>query len=433
MMRLTPSNFRPAAGNHSRGTILVVTMWIMLVLTALVLVLARSMRVEAVCSANDVASLQARAVEQGAIQYVLAHLDSLSGAMPTDDDMPAEGVQVGQGAFWIVRPNFDSDTVQQFGVVDEASKINLNATVPTSAVQRSAMLLKLPNMTDELVASIADWRDKDSTVTTGGAESEYYMTLSDPYQCKNGAFETVEELFLVKGMDETIVYGEDANRNGMLDDNENDGDQRDPSDNGDSKLDRGLVDFVTVYSSEPASSGGGSGGATSAPTTAVKGRININTAPKEVLMCLPGLDENDAAALVARRSQGSFDTTTTAWAREVLSTEKYNRLSPPKPTPPPAPRPGAPRPPTPPQGDVLITAKSYQFSADIVSVSLNGRAMRRCRIVVDASASPPKVIYRQDLTHLGWPLAKDILDRLRAGAALSDVVSTQTPLQETSR
>ncbi len=33
-------------------------------------------------------------------------------------------------------------------------------------------------MTAELAASIIDWRDEDSDVTTGGAESEYYLLQS---------------------------------------------------------------------------------------------------------------------------------------------------------------------------------------------------------------------------------------------------------------
>ena len=47
------------------------------------------------------------------------------------------------------------------------------------------------------------------------------------------------------------VYRADANRNGLLDANENDADAAAPGDNRDGKLDRGLAPFVTVYSQEP--------------------------------------------------------------------------------------------------------------------------------------------------------------------------------------
>ena len=71
-----------------------------------------------------------------------------------------------------------------------------------------------------------------------------------------------------------------------------------------------------------------------------------------------------------------------------------------------------------------ITTRSYQFSADIVSVCGNGRAFRRCRIVVDALDSPPRIIYRQDLTPLGWPLSPELLAELRSGVSLDEMFDT---------
>ena len=62
-----------------------------------------------------------------------------------------------------------------------------------------------------------------------------------------------------------------------------------------------------------------------------------------------------------------------------------------------------------------ITGRSFQYSADIVAVSHDGRAFKRVRIVVDARNTPPKIIYRRDLTSLGWPLPQQIRDQLRSG------------------
>ena len=76
-------------------------------------------------------------------------------------------------------------------------------------------------MTDEIAAAIIDWIDQDDN-TESGAETDYYATLDPPYAAKNGPFDTIEELLLVKGVTPEILYGEDANRNGVLDPNEND-------------------------------------------------------------------------------------------------------------------------------------------------------------------------------------------------------------------
>jgi hypothetical protein len=439
-------------------------MWILLVLAGLVLVLARAMRVEADRSANELAALQAGAVEQGAIQYVLANVDGLQGQVPLDADMPCEAVPVGDGLFWILRPGDEDQRTYCYGLTDEASKVNLNTATQD-------MLAKLPGMTAEFTPSIVDWRDTDSNVTTGGAESEYYLMLPDPYECKNGPLETVEELFLVRGATREILFGRDANRNGLLEPSEGTSAFSGTFSSSGARLDRGLFNFVTVYSAEPgasASSGSGSSSGsqlvnvnssqtqalvdllrksvasdripgildrvrrerpfrnvldfyyragltaaefqkianqiTTSSSAKQAGLINVNTAPKEVLACLPQLEESDVAALIAKRSGAETDATSIAWVAEVLPREKAQAIG------------------------AYVTARSYQFSADIVSVAATGRAFRRCRVVVDARQSPPKVIYRQNLTHLGWPLSADIITTLRSGQPLDRTL--QTPGRE---
>ena len=466
-----PAQRRAPAPNR-QGTILVVTMWIVLVLASLVLILARAMRVEVICSANETASLQAEAVEQGAIQYVLSHLDGLDGEVPDDANTPCQAVRVGAGAFWILRPNFEDDRARSYGIVDEASKINAN----TATVE---MLSKVPDMTEELAACLKDWRDEDGDVTPGGAEGEYYLLQAEAYQCKDAPLETLEELRLVKGAGEQVLFGEDINRNGVLDANEDDADACEPADNRDGRLDCGVLPFLTVYSAEPEADPNSPPrvNVNSSQTTALsnllrenmsaarandvlrlvrqyrpfsnvlhfyvrsgltaeeflaiedrlttgatqggaKGLVNVNTAPREVLACLGGLTDSDAASLVARRSQAGADLTSLAWVADALRPSQADNDA---------------------AAQKLaafggrITTRSYQFSADIVSLSGDGRAFHRCRIVVDARTSPPRVIYRQDLTGLGWPLEPEILDQARAGGGIEQVVAGQTVRQEVVR
>ncbi|MBL8024690.1 MAG: general secretion pathway protein GspK [Elusimicrobia bacterium] len=75
---------------------------------------------------------------------------------------------------------------------DESSRINVNfATKET--------LERLTGYRD-VAASILDWRDSDSLVTAGGAETDFYETLAEPYPCRNGPLQSVPELLLLKGM-----------------------------------------------------------------------------------------------------------------------------------------------------------------------------------------------------------------------------------------
>lgn len=460
---LNRSRVRKPRCSCRRGVILIAALWIAVVLAGMVLTLAHAMRIEAACSANYASAQRAMAVEQGAIQYVLASVDGLNGEAPTDANSPADGLIVGGGVFWIIRPNFETGRSLAYGIVDEASKINISAADPET-------LELLPRMTREDAAAIVDWRDTDEGLTPGGAESTFYMTLPDPYRCKNAPFETVEELLLVRGMLPEMLYGEDTNRNGMLDENENDGDESDPPDNADGTLDRGLYDLVTVYSLEGSASGSG-GSSNSGPVnlntassddlrrtfrnkisegrleevvgrtrsmrpfrnvfdfyfrveltydefkllandvTAIppspsrsrggssvqRGLVNVNTAPREVLMCLPTIGDSEADAMIQRRASRTEDEGL-AWVVQALQQANAVEIG------------------------STVTGRSYQFSADIVSVSGDGRAFRRCRVVVDARQSPPRVVFRRNLTGLGWPLDPRILADLRAGRDMESVI-----------
>lgn len=430
--------------NPRRGTVLIVAMWIVLVLAGLVMVFGTDVQVDLAASENHVAAVQADAIARGALQFVLAQLEGTEGRYEPDETVSFEAVPVGRGWFWVLNPVLDDDRQVGFGIRDESSRINLNSA-------EIDMLLALPGMTSELAASIIDWRDTDDEVTPGGAESETYLLLADPYTCKNGPFERVEEVLLVKGMTETVLYGEDANLNGVLDTNEDDADDTNPPDNRDGRLDRGMLDYLTVYTREPAEAPDGTerldvnnvgsrelselvrehvsedryfqvmdrirrnrpydnvldfyvkvqlkpeefkpmvDRLSAGRPDAAAGLVNVNTAPREVLLCLPGLEEKDVDAMIAHRQTDGADTETVAWLIDVLSPEKLTAVG------------GA------------VTTRSYQYSADIVAVSGDGRAFRRYRAVIDTRTSPARVLVWKDLTHLGWPLSASLLQDIRQG------------------
>ncbi|HVS35999.1 MAG TPA: hypothetical protein VMS17_10505, partial [Gemmataceae bacterium] len=154
------------------------------------------------------------------------------------------------GAFSIVGllPDDDPDqasTPYRFGLVDEAGKININAIIQLDNGQGDIayqLLMGLPNMTDDVANSILDWLDADDTPRTDGAEDDYYSSLPNPYHCKNGPLDSLEELLLVKGVTPQLLYGNDRNRNGVLDAGEDDGS---------GGVDLGWAQYLTVYSHEP--------------------------------------------------------------------------------------------------------------------------------------------------------------------------------------
>ncbi|MAI73878.1 MAG: general secretion pathway protein GspK [Rhodopirellula sp.] len=100
---------------------------------------------------------------------------------------------------------------------DDAEESSEDATSDNIAV---SLLLTLPGMTEDIADAILDWLDEDEEVRPFGAEAEYYSTLPTPYVPKNGPVLSVEELLLVRGVTPTLLFGADANRNGVLDGDE---------------------------------------------------------------------------------------------------------------------------------------------------------------------------------------------------------------------
>lgn len=133
-------------------------------------------------------------------------------------------------------------------IEDESGKLNLNQVAPPNgeiegsfsgaAALRFFKALKIEGG-KELTDALADWIDINDYPHPGGAESDYYGSLTPPYNAKNGQLDTLDELNLVKGFPGRVMEK--------------------------------IRPFATVYTDTP-----------NAPVSPV----NINSAPKEVLMAL---------------------------------------------------------------------------------------------------------------------------------------------------
>ncbi len=100
---------------------------------------------------------------------------------------------------------------------------------------------------------------------------------------------------LIERIDSLALYGEDQNRNGLLDPNENDGDESWPPDNQDGELDRGLAAYLTCWS------------AARNVTSDGKDRVNINTASaQEIARGAEGITQQQADSIVEHRKKQKF-------------------------------------------------------------------------------------------------------------------------------
>jgi general secretion pathway protein K len=140
-------------------------------------------------------------------------------------------------------------------IEDEERKIDLNRLMLPNGIavdeRRLAVfqrLLDILGIERAVADAVVDWLDNDENPRVGGAESSYYLGLPNPYRAKNDLFDTIGELRLVRGVTAEVFEK--------------------------------LRPFVTVSSS---------------------GLVNINTAPKEVLMSISaGTDLAEGGAIDAK-------------------------------------------------------------------------------------------------------------------------------------
>lgn len=459
--RISKCACRPGNAFYQRGSVLIIVLWIAFGLVSITLYFANSMSFELRASDNRVSGLVADQAIAGAaryVSYVLSILET-NGVIPDVTTYACEAVPVGEAHFWLVGRGDGQGTRGQvyFGLVDEASKLNLNTAT-------AAMLEWLPRMTPQLAANIVDWHSTNGTVSPNGDGPTVYGRLRPPYLCKNGSFETVDELRLVSGATMDILVGEDANRNGALDPNEDDA-------NRDGLLDAGVLEYVTVYSREPNTRSNGTQRVNLRVVSGSTGPLasllqdTFGSARADQILTLLGLmsagptrpggpggnrppvptvtistplvfyvasgmtaDEfakiaNDITVTNGAYIEGRVNVNTAS--AEVLAclpgigTDKapqlvsYRQTNPDKLTsvawvlealgl----------------QGDASlrlarqlgdsITVQSYQFTADVAALGPYGRGYRRTRFVCDTSEGTPKIIHRQDLGHLGWALGKEV-------------------------
>jgi type II secretory pathway component PulK len=430
--------------------VLVVALVVLVAITFIALTLAREERVEVQVAARTADDVRTRALADSCIDKVMAYLkqddtpgDTLADQW-RDDETTWRNFQLGTNNFsahcWVVFGEEDPGDGKEvrYGVRDEASKLNVNTATEDQ-------LMQIPGMTQEIAEAIIDWRDTDDTPMANGAESSYYNSLTPGYNAKNGPIESIEEMLRIRGIDESILYGEDRNRNGVLDPCEDDGSRSFPPDDADGTLLRGFADYLTVYSMDMnwTKDGRARLNATKAQPADVRDRlekqgmstqlaqaveryiqqrrglqsvaelinvqnmdeanfaiaadeltnndnaqtpglININTAAKEVLAGLPGLTSDDVSAIMGRRINAAEDLSSPAWLLRVLTKPKLTRIF------------------------DMVTTRSYQFTVHaVVAMDDHPEMIRRIEAVIDRSYSPMRVLWRRDITLLGFPIANE--------------------------
>lgn len=248
--------------SNRQGTVLLIVLIVIVLVSLGAYTFSEIMMTEHVAADAYGRRVQSRVYAESAIELVAAHLESEdSDVVPNYYHNPEAYHAVmmrdsvnarGRGRYSIVSSveNNAGTGAIRFGLVNESSRLNLNSLVADGMSEEAARerLMFIPGMTEDIADSILDWIDADDIARPYGAESEYYAGFG--YQARNAPLDSLDELLMVKDMSPDLLYGEDVNRNGLLDPNENDGEASLPLDNQDGVLQVGWNEYFTVYSRE---------------------------------------------------------------------------------------------------------------------------------------------------------------------------------------
>lgn len=245
-----------------KGVALLMTLWVIVMLTGVVMSFSFAARTEVQTGFNMKLLFKAKYLAEAGINQAIIEIlnrkaiPNVAGASNGIDDEEA----------WKFNGVFNEGTLDDDGiflvkVVPENAKIDINFA---NEIILSGLLEAIEvdeSQINIIVDCILDWKDSDNLHKLNGVEEDYYMSLNPPYRPADGNFTSVEELLLVKGITEEIYYGTDERK--------------------------GLKDLITVHSASFL--------------------VDFNSAPKEVLMALPGLGEEDAQRVIDFRETNELN------------------------------------------------------------------------------------------------------------------------------
>lgn len=250
------------------GSVLVVCIWIVIILVLLALSIGRRTSLEARILRYHLDRSQAFYIAKSGLERVCAQkaddenegYDSLneewSNKLNEDLSPEFKDFALGSGKFdiqYLYYESKDKEPKELYGMQDEQSKININMIVSESSVNddlRAEFIRIVEGILDydeqgaqELVDKFIDWVDYDDDKREYGKEDYSDKSIT----AKNKSLNRLEELLMIDGFDPDIFNK--------------------------------LASYITIYGD---------------------GKVNINTAPKEVLTAM-GLSEESAQDIIDYR------------------------------------------------------------------------------------------------------------------------------------
>ena len=187
-------------------------LWVIAVLSVVVFEFGFAMRTEVSLAKNFKEEMELYAIGEGGVQRAITELvyKHDTRVQQVRKSMTAEEIPQEQKE-WITDGRSYAFPVGQgqcdIRIMGEGGKISLNQVSDNMLRKIMGQFGLEGEAKDVVVDSILDWRDSDDLYRINGAENDYYQSLKEPYSCKNGNFDSVEELLLVRGVTQSLFYG----------------------------------------------------------------------------------------------------------------------------------------------------------------------------------------------------------------------------------
>jgi general secretion pathway protein K len=243
---------RPGTAERQGGAALIVALWTVMILSLMIGGLAYEMHIEAGITSYSRKRLKAQAAARGGVEYakfMLAKSFESNAFEEADEDKEALRIMAKNLERGIGISGAEVEMGPSTAVIDilpEAGRRNVN----TLEDEDWEELLDQSGVPEEvwpdLIDCFMDWTDPGDEHRLNGAEEGDTFYEAEGYAPKNATLDTVDELLLIKGFTPEIVYG---------------GPPTDPK----AEPLRGIAPLLTTFGD---------------------GKVNVNTASREVLLTL---------------------------------------------------------------------------------------------------------------------------------------------------
>lgn len=290
-MAKSPQNL----ARRPRGSILVLVLFVLTVMSVLALSLAYRAGLEGRAARRRAVEAQLRAHARSAVAVATARLSENAAGSFDHFFQPWHTHRPLAVEAWVEEwtaagplggpPAFAAD----YQTIDEEGKLHVR--------HASGDALARLGMTPGQIDGLFDWMDGDEEARPAGAESDYYLAAR-AYRSKNAPLESLDELLLIRGFGPGDYLGTDASHS--------------------REMPQGPIRAVTSAGGRPVL------GWVDLLTCVGDGRLNINTAPWPVLATLP-LSDGAAEQIIRFRE---FDARSTGRLDEHVftSADEIDRL-----------------------------------------------------------------------------------------------------------